>query len=56
MDGTLTKSDIGGIYNNFHGLDYLHDGYRDLLMALEKKNVNIMWLTMRSMALYNFSK
>lgn len=27
VDGTLTKSDVKGLYNNFHGDNYLHDGY-----------------------------
>ena len=27
FDGTATKNDIGGLYNNYLGKDYLHDGY-----------------------------
>lgn len=56
MDGTLTKDDIGGFYNNFHGSDYLHDGYYELLEAANKNGYKIVWLTMRSLPLYKFSK
>lgn len=27
VDGTLTKNDIGGLYSNYLGHEYLHDGY-----------------------------
>lgn len=27
VDGTLTKDDFGGLYNNYMGNNYLHDGY-----------------------------
>lgn len=27
VDGTLTKNDLGGLYNNYMGNNYLHDGY-----------------------------
>lgn len=56
MDGTLTKNDIGGFINNYHGEHYLHDGYYDLLEAADKNGYKVVWLTMRSLPLYNFSK
>jgi phosphatidate phosphatase PAH1 len=31
VDGTLTKDDFGGLYNNFYNKDYLHDGYDTLI-------------------------
>lgn len=31
VDGTLTKDDIGGLYNNYIGDHYLHDGYSELI-------------------------
>lgn len=31
MDGTLTKDDLGGLYNNYHGQNYLHEGYYELI-------------------------
>lgn len=56
VDGTLTKNDLGGIYNNYHGSHYLHEGYYELIEALHNRGVKILWLTMRSLPLYQFSK
>jgi phosphatidate phosphatase PAH1 len=33
MDGTMTKSDLTGLYNNYKSKDYAHDGYYDLLRS-----------------------
>jgi phosphatidate phosphatase LPIN len=56
MDGTLTKSDLRGLYNNYSEKNYLHDGYSDLIKTAAKNGYRIVWLTMRSLSLYNFSK
>lgn len=56
MDGTLTKDDIGGFYSNFQDSDYLHDGYYELIEAATRNGYKIVWLTMRSLPLYKFSK
>jgi phosphatidate phosphatase PAH1 len=34
VDGTLTKSDIGGLLNNAMDSDYLHDGYMELVKKI----------------------
>lgn len=31
VDGTVTKNDLGGLYNNYVGSNYLHDGYNELV-------------------------
>ncbi len=36
--------------------DYLHPGYADLLKRLEKNGYKTVWLTMRSLPLYQYSK
>jgi phosphatidate phosphatase PAH1 len=56
MDGTLTKDDIGGLMNNLKNKDYLHDGYYDLINTAYQYGYKIVWLTMRSLPLYAFSK
>jgi phosphatidate phosphatase LPIN len=56
MDGTMTKTDIKGLYNNCRGRNYLHDGYQSLMNEFCQKGYRIVWITMRSIALYNFSK
>lgn len=56
MDGTLTKDDIGGLYSNYYDKNYLHDGYHDLIETAYKNGYKIVWLTMRSLPLYKFSK
>lgn len=56
MDGTLTKSDACGIYSNYKNVNYLHDGYHDLIGGAYKNGYKIVWLTMRSLPLYRFSK
>jgi phosphatidate phosphatase PAH1 len=35
MDGTMTKSDLRGLYNNYKNKDYLHEGYFDLLQTVK---------------------
>lgn len=55
MDGTLTKDDIGGLYNNFYDQHYLHDGYYDLIKTADENGYKIVWLTMRSLPLYKLS-
>jgi phosphatidate phosphatase PAH1 len=31
MDGTLTKSDICGLYNNYYNRGYMHEDYHTLV-------------------------
>lgn len=56
MDGTVTKSDIGGHINNFLEKDYLHEGYAKLAQQIDKNGYQLVWLTMRALPLYNYSK
>lgn len=56
VDGTLTKNDIGGLYNNYYEQNYLHDGYKELVEGVADNGYKIVWMTMRSLPLYNFSK
>jgi phosphatidate phosphatase LPIN len=56
VDGTLTKSDLLGLLNNMVGEGYVHEGYTDLVQNLSKTGCHIVWLTMRSLTLYDFSK
>lgn len=56
VDGTVTKNDIGGHLNNFIDRDYLHEGYADLASLINKNGYKIVWLTMRALPLYNYSK
>lgn len=56
FDGTMTKTDIKGIYNNFRGRKYLHDGYDLLIEKLVENGYRIIWITMRSITLYQISK
>lgn len=56
LDGTMTKTDIMGIVSNYRDINYIHDGYEIFINELSKNGYKIVWLTMRSMAMYNFSK
>lgn len=56
VDGTLTKDDIGGLYNNYMGNNYLHHGYHDLVNGIHDHGYQVVWLTMRSLPMYDFSK
>ena len=56
VDGTLTKNDVGGLIHNYRGKEYLHDGYHELINSLDKNGYKIVWMTMRSLPLYDFSK
>ena len=56
VDGTATKSDIMGNVNNFFNKEYLHDGYSQLLKKVHLNGYKVVWLTMRSLPLYSFSK
>lgn len=56
VDGTLTKDDVGGLVNNYLGKNYLHDGYHDLVNGIVENGYKVVWLTMRSLPMYNFSK
>lgn len=56
VDGTVTKNDIGGHVHNFIEKDYLHEGYADLAKGIDKNGYKIVWLTMRALPLYNYSK
>lgn len=56
FDGTATKNDLGGLYNNYFGKNYLHDGYHELINGIADNGYKIVWMTMRSLPLYNFSK
>ena len=35
VDGTLTKNDIGGLISNSLEKNYLHEGYAELIKAIE---------------------
>ena len=56
FDGTATKSDVRGFIHNFKGKDYLHEGYAELLCRADRQGYKVVWLTMRSLPLYSFSK
>lgn len=56
VDGTLTKNDLGGLYNNYRGNGYLHDGYHELIHGINDNGYKVLWMTMRSLPLYTFSK
>jgi phosphatidate phosphatase PAH1 len=56
VDGTLTKSDVQGMYNNYHGNDYLHDNYANLMQTIHSQGYKVVWMTMRSLPMYNMSK
>ena len=56
VDGTMTKSDVRGLYHNMKDINYLHEGYYDLIERVERNGYKIVWLTMRSLPLYSFSK
>lgn len=56
MDGTMTKTDLMGIVSNYRDQPYIHDGYETFMNGLAKNGYKIVWLTMRSMAMYSFSK
>ena len=56
MDGTATKNDIGGHLHNMMSKDFLHPDYADLMEKIEQHGYKIVWLTMRSLPLYNYSK
>jgi len=56
VDGTVTKNDIGGHLNNMISRDYLHDGYRDLAVNIEKNGYKMVWMTMRALPMYHYSK
>ncbi len=56
VDGTLTRSDVEGIYNNYHGRDFLHDSYADLMRVIQAQGYQVVWMTMRSLPMYNMSK
>jgi phosphatidate phosphatase PAH1 len=36
--------------------DYLHPGYSDLAKKIDKNGYKMVWLTMRSLPLYEYSK
>ena len=56
MDGTMTKTDVRGLYHNCKGNHYLHDGYETFMRELINSGYQAIWITMRSLSLYNFSK
>lgn len=56
MDGTLTKSDIAGLVCNLIGKNHIHNGYMELIEKASANGYKIVWLTMRSINLYSFSK
>ena len=56
MDGTMTKTDIRGFYHNCKGNHYLHDGYETFVRELMHNGYKIIWITMRSITMYAFSK
>lgn len=56
MDGTMTKTDLMGLVSNYREQHYLHDGYDIFIKELANQGYKIIWITMRSIALYAFSK
>jgi len=56
VDGTLTKSDVGGLISNAVDKDFLHDGYAELIKKIADNGYKIVWITMRSLPMYEFSK
>lgn len=52
----MTKTDITGLLSNYRQVRYIHDGYDLFIKELFDKGYKIVWITMRSIALYNFSK
>lgn len=56
VDGTVTKNDLGGHLHNFLSKDYLHEGYAELSQKIELNGYKMVWLTMRSLPLYDYSK
>ena len=56
VDGTLTTNDIGGLASNLINKSYLHEGYSNLMQGIVKNGYHVVWLTMRSLPLYEFSK
>jgi phosphatidate phosphatase LPIN len=56
VDGTVTKNDLGGHLHNFLSKDYLHEGYADLAQKIDKNGYKMVWLTMRALPLYDYSK
>ena len=56
VDGTATVSDIGGHIHNMIDRDYLHIGYTDLMMRINENGYKVVWLTMRALPLYDYSK
>jgi phosphatidate phosphatase PAH1 len=38
------------------GNDYLHHGYHDLVTGIYEHGYMVVWLTMRSLPMYEFSK
>lgn len=52
VDGTLTKDDFGGLYNNYMGNNYLHDGYHELINRVSENGYKVVWMTMRSLPMY----
>jgi len=56
LDGTLTKNDIGGLIHNALNMNFLHEGYAELIKKVSENGYKIVWVTMRSLPLYEFTK
>ena len=56
VDGTATKSDVPGHVHNMLSKDYLHGGYAELMQKVTENGYKVVWLTMRALPLYNYSK
>ena len=56
FDGTATKSDLGGMISNTLDTSYLHESYSELIKKVSDNGYKIVWLTMRSLPLYEFTK
>ena len=52
----MTKNDLGGLFNNMKNTNFLHEGYYELVNKISHNGYKIVWLTMRSLPLYKFSK
>jgi phosphatidate phosphatase PAH1 len=56
VDGTLNKSDIQGMYNNYNSNDHLPDNYASMMRNIHSQSYQMVRMTLRSLPMYNMSK
>lgn len=44
------------MYRNYHGEDFLHEGYASLMQSIYTQGYKVVWMTMRSLPMYEMSK